>query len=97
MIRVYDLNKDPRFGEVLSCRCYHPGDSIERLRFTLRFIDKQCDPFEICCFRDSIISSQVLQSELNHLLGFVDSPHWRDSVAKQWERYNALFEDSDID
>lgn len=93
MIRVYDLNKDPRFGEVLTCRCYNSGDSIERLRFTLRFVEKQSDPIEVCCFRDTTVSNQVLQMELNFLLGFVDSSHWRDSVAKQWERYNALFEE----
>lgn len=97
MIRVYDLDKNPRFGEVLTCRCFMPGDSIERLRFTFRFDSKQSEPFEICCFRDPCITCGVLQQELNYLLGFVESPHWRDFVAKQWERYGALLEDSKED
>lgn len=92
MIRVYDLNKDPRFGEVLVCRCYASGDSIERLRFTIRFSD-QSDPVEVCCFRDTVISCHEMLLELQHLCSFVESKHWRDAVAKQWERYNALFEE----
>lgn len=92
MIKVYELNKIPQLGEVLTCRLYKKGDPIECARFVAQF-QSQSDPVQIQVFRSDAIGFQVVMLELLEFNKFIDSPHWRDSVAKQWSRYGEIFED----
>lgn len=92
MIRVYDLETVPQIGEVLTCKCYKKGDSLPSIVIVSRF-GKQSDPMDVFAKRVDTCSIDVLRSELDDFFYFIDSPHWRDSVAKQWKRYGDLFDD----
>lgn len=94
MNRVYDLSKNPQ-GEVLTIRCYEPGASLECIRIVFELVSKCTDPIAAYLVRDPAVSVVVVMDELRKAYAFVESPNWRDSVAKQWERYNALFESQD--
>lgn len=94
MIRVYDLSHHPQLGDVLTCRVYKKGQSLECIRIVANFVE-QSDPIGINIFRSPEIGYQTASLEFFEFNKFIDSPHWRDSVAKQWERYGNLFESSD--
>lgn len=94
MNRVYDLVKNPQ-GEVLTIRVYHPGASLECVRIVFEMAPKYNDPIAVYIVRDPAVSVVTVVDELRKAYTFVEGPRWRDSVAKQWERYNALFASKD--
>ena len=91
MIRVYDLSRHPQLGEVLTCRIYKKGDFLECIRIVAQF-GEQHDPMSVQLFRSDEIGYHVVALEFLEFNKFIDSKHWRDFVAKQWQRYGDLFE-----
>ena len=94
MIRVFDLTHHPQLGDVLTCRIYKKGQPQECIRIVAQF-GEQNDPMNIQIFRSATIGYSTASLEFFEFNKFIDSPHWRDSVAKQWERYGDLFSSSD--
>lgn len=94
MIKIYDLSRHPQLGEVLTCRLYKPGASLECARFTAAF-GNQHEPLSVHLERDPETSFAVVMIELRDFYKFIDSPHWRDSVAKQWQKIG-IFSDVEL-
>ena len=85
------MSRLPQLGEVLTCRIYKKGEPLECIRIVAQF-GEQHDPLNIQIFRTDRIGYSVASLEFFEFNKFIDSPHWRDSVAKQWQRYGDLFE-----
>ena len=67
MIRVYDLSHHPQLGDVLTCRVYKKGQSLECIRIVANFVD-QSDPIGINIFRSPEIGYQTASLEFFEIL-----------------------------
>ena len=64
MIRVYDLSHHPQLGDVLTCRVYKKGQSLECIRIVANFVDQSDPSYK----HDKSKHHQAADDAINHKL-----------------------------